>query len=324
MKTCPINNRGVALILVILMISILVAVTLELNRSSRADIYDATNLSDSIRIIYIAKSGFNAGVGLLLTDKNNFDALTEDWADVELIATKSKTLFTDGHFRVPIEDEAGKIQINRLVTGNAFNEDIKGLLIRLLGQPEFNLGEQKILEILDAIKDWIDKDDDVTGSGAENAYYRTLETPYAAKNGPLDCIDELLMIKGVTKSLYYGTRETPGLRQFLTVYGDGRININTAPRLVLRALSKDISPEMVERMDEYRRNKDHDLAGASWYQKVPGMGSLTIDSRLITTTSSFFRIVSIGILHQMSQTVTGVIKREQDRKTVKLLSWKVE
>jgi general secretion pathway protein K len=323
-KICPLNKRGVALILVILMTSILVAVTLELNRSSRADIYDATNLSDSIRLIYIAKSGFNAGVGLLLTDKNNFDALTEDWADVEVIATKSQTLFTDGSFRVPIEDEAGKIQINRLVTGNAFNEDIKGLLIRLLSQPEFNLEEKKMLEILDAIKDWIDKDDEVTGSGAEKAYYSTLEKPYTAKNGPLDCLDELLMIKGMTKSLYYGTRERPGLRHFLTVYGDGRININTAPGLVLRALSKDISPEMAERMDEYRRNKDHDLAGASWYQKVPGMGSLTIDSRLITTSSSFFKIVSIGIRHQMSQTVTGVIKREQDGKTAKILSWKVE
>jgi general secretion pathway protein K len=323
-KTCPSNKRGIALILVILIISILVSITLELNRSSRADIYDAANLSDRIKLLYIAKSGFQAGAGLLLTDKNNFDALTEDWANVELIATKSKTLFKDGYFRVPIEDEAGKIQINRLVTGNAFNEDIKGLLIRLLSQPEFKLDDRRINEIIDAIKDWIDRDDEVTGSGAENAYYSTLEKPYTAKNGPLDCLDELLMIKGVTKSLYYGTRETPGLRQLLTVYGDGRININTAPRLMLRALSKDLSPEMAERMDEYRRNKDHDLASASWYQKVPGMESLTIDSRMITTSSSFFRIVSIGILHQMSQTVTGVIKRGQNQKTAKILSWKVE
>jgi hypothetical protein len=54
------------------------------------------------------------------------------------------------------------------------------------------------------------------------------------------------------------------------------------------------------------------------------MGGLTIDSRLITTSSSFFKIVSIGILHQMSQTVTGVIKRATDQKTTKILSWKVE
>jgi general secretion pathway protein K len=324
-KICPLNERGVALILVILIVSILVTVTLEINRSSRAEVYDATNLSDSIKLLYIAKSGFHAGIGLLLVDKNNFDALFEDWADVKLIARKSRTLFKDGYFDVPIEDESGKIQINRLVTGNAFNEDVKGLMIRLLNQPEFGLEEKRIVEILEAMKDWIDNDDEITGTGgAERAYYSTLENPYTTKNGPLDCIDELLMIKGMTRKLYYGTRETPGLRQLLTVYGDGRININTAPKQVLRALSADMTVEAADKMDVYRRNKDNDLTNILWYQKVTGMVNITLDSRMITTTSSIFRIVSTGILHQMSQTVSGVIKRETDRKMVKILSWKLE
>jgi general secretion pathway protein K len=324
-KICPLNERGVALILVILIVSILVAVTLEMNRSSRAEVYDATNLSDSIKLIYIAKSGFHAGIGLLLMDKNNFDALFEDWADVKLIARKSSTLFKDGYFNVPIEDESGKIQINRQVTGNAFNEDVKGLLIRLLNQPEFGLEEKMIVEILEAIKDWIDNDDEITGTGgAERTYYSTLENPYTTKNGPLDCIDELLMIKGMTRKLYYGTSETLGLRHLLTVYGDGRININTTPKQVLLALSADMTVEAVDKMDAYRRNKDNDLTNILWYQRVPGMANITIDSRLITTTSSIFRIVSTGILHQMSQTVSGVIKRETDRKMVKILSWKLE
>lgn len=325
MKACLSNKRGVALILVIMIVSILTAVTIEMNRSSRSEIYDAANLSDSIRLLYMAKSGFNAGIGLLLLDKNNFDALHEDWADRELIAAKSKTLFKDGYFDVPIEDESGKIQVNRLVDGAAFNEDIKGLMTRLLMQPEFGLEEKSVGEILEAAKDWIDKDDETTGTGgAESAYYSTLEQPYAVKNGPLDCIDELLMIKGVTKELYYGTRETPGLNRLLTVYGDGRININTAPKLVLRALSMNMSIEAAEGMDEYRRNKDNDLATASWYQKVPGMTNIQIDSRLITTTSSFFKIVSTGRLRGMSQTVSGVIRRGADRRAVKILSWKVE
>jgi general secretion pathway protein K len=324
-KICRLNKRGVALILVILIVSILTAVTLEMNRSSRAEIYDAANLSDSVRLLYIAKSGFNAGVGLLLLDKNNFDALYEDWADIELIAAKSKTLFKDGHFEVPIEDEAGKIQINRLVTGAAFNEDIKGLMTRLLLLPEFGLDERQAGEILEAVKDWIDKDDDTTGTGgAESAYYRTLDQPYAAKNGPLDCVEELLMIKGVTKELYYGTRETPGLGRLLTVYGDGRININTAPPLVLRALSKDMDIEAAESMDEYRREKDRDLADAAWYRTIPRMVNIQIDARLITTSSNTFRIVSRGRLRGMSQTVSGVIVRGADRRTAKILSWKIE
>lgn len=325
MKTCPLNERGVALILVILIVSILVAVVLEMNRSTRAEVYAATNLSDSIKLLYMAKSGFHAGVGLLLLDKNNFDALFEDWADVRLIAAKSRTLFADGDCHVPIEDESGKIPINRLVTGNAFNEDIRGLMFRLLSQPEFGLEERKINEILEAVKDWIDKDDDVTGSGgAERAYYGALENPYTPKNGLLDCIDELLMIKGMTKNIYYGTKETPGLRQLLTVYGDGRININTAPKPVLRALSKDMTGTAADDMDQYRRNKDNDLTHATWYKKVSGTADITIDSRLIATTSSVFKIVSTGSLRQMSKTVTGVVKREADGKTAYILSWKWE
>lgn len=325
MKICLLNKRGIALILVIMIVGILTAVTLEMNRSSRAEIYDAANLSDGVKLLYIAKSGFNAGIGLLLLDKNNFDALYEDWADRELIAAKSKTLFKDGYFDVPIEDELGKIQINRLVTGTAFNEDIRGLMTRLLMQPEFGLEERCVGEILDGIKDWIDKDDETTGTGgAESAYYSTLKRPYAAKNGPLDCIDELLMIKGMTKELYYGTRDKPGLSRLLTVYGDGRININTAPKLVLRALSREIDIEAAEIMDEYRRNKDNDLADALWYQKVSGMVNIQIDARLITTTSNIFKIVATGRMHGMSQTVSGIVKRGTNRKAVKILSWKIE
>ena len=59
------NNRGIALITVILIVGILVAVVIELNRSSRADIYDAANLSDGIKLTYIAKSGFYGAAALL-------------------------------------------------------------------------------------------------------------------------------------------------------------------------------------------------------------------------------------------------------------------
>lgn len=325
MKPCPLNKRGVALVLVIMVVGILTAVTLQMNRSSRAEVYEAANLSDHVRLLYIAKSGFNAGVGLLLLDRNHFDALYEDWADTDLIAAKSKALFKEGHFEVPIEDESGKIQINRLVTGSAFNEDIRGIMTRLLMLPEFGLEERQVGEILEAVKDWIDKDDETTGTGgAESAYYRTLDQPYAAKNGPLDCIEELLMIKGVTKELYYGTRETPGLSRLLTVYGDGRINVNTAPLLVLRTLSKDMDIEAAKSMDEYRREKDRDLSDPAWYRTVPRMTNIQIDARLITTTSSTFRIISRGRLHGMSQTVSGVVVRGADRRTAKILSLKIE
>jgi len=69
------NERGVALILVILMISVIVAVTLHLNILSRSGIYEAANLGDGIQATCVAKSGFYAGEALLREDKNSFDSL---------------------------------------------------------------------------------------------------------------------------------------------------------------------------------------------------------------------------------------------------------
>ncbi len=75
---------------------------------------------------------------------------------------------------VRIEDEKGKIPLNKLVTGSAVNADIKDMLLRLLKQPEFDLDERKAAEIVDAIIDWMDDNDEITGAGAESSYYASL------------------------------------------------------------------------------------------------------------------------------------------------------
>ena len=305
------------------MISLIIAVTIQLNRSSRAEIYEAANLSDGIRLHDVARSGFHAGEALLLADKNNFDALTETWANTEMLSLKSEAYFENASFKLLIEDEAGKIAVNKLVSGSAFNNPIRDLLLRLLTGPYFHLEQSKAEELLEAIKDWIDADGDITGGGAEDAYYAGLARPYAAKNAPLDCIEELLMIKGVTRELFYGTGESPGLAQCLTVFGDGNINVNTAPVSVLRALAAEMTSEMVAVLDEYRRDENNDLANGTWYQKIPGTAGIHFPSALLVVRSNVFRITAVGVRGRMTERVTGVVTREADKRKIKLLSWKV-
>ena len=50
MKTMGSNSRGVALIVVLLMVSIITALTIQFSRDTRADITAAANLSDGIRL----------------------------------------------------------------------------------------------------------------------------------------------------------------------------------------------------------------------------------------------------------------------------------
>jgi len=323
-KKILLNDRGVALILVILMISIIIAVTLQLNISSRSGIYEAANLGDGIRAACAAKSGFYTGEALLIEDIRDLDSLNEDWANLESVSADSETLFNGEYFRLNIEDESGKISINSLIKENdEYNPGIKKFMERFLSLPKFNLDEQQIRDIVDAVKDWIDKDDAVTGFGAENMHYTGLEKPYACKNAPLDCIEELLMIKGITEDLYYGAGETPGIAKYLTMHGNEKININTAPNLILKALSDKITDEMVSNMDEYRRDKENNLSAPEWYKKVAGMAGISIDSGLITTKSDTFVITSTGYLNDISRKVSGIIERHSDGKTMAILSWKV-
>jgi general secretion pathway protein K len=322
MKIIFLNNRGIALITVILIIVILVAVVIELNRSSRADIYDAANLSDGIKLTYIAKSGFYGAAALLTNSSNDYNTLRDDWAKMETVSLQSNTLFPEGYFIARIEDEAGKIPLNKLVNGEEYNQEIREMLIRLLGQPEFGLEARKIDEIVDSIKDWIDTDDNTSSYGAESGYYTSLDSPYKVKNAPFDCIEELLMVKGITKEIFYGTKSKPSLAKYVTANSEGLININTAPKMVLRSLSDEISSDLADRLDEYRTKEGNDLASNQWYKKVPGMEAITIKQELITTKSNYFKIISTGKMNNMSKTITGIVQRQQSQKSVKIIKWR--
>ena len=58
-------------------------------------------------------------------------------------------------------------------------------------------------EIADAILDWVDDDDEEREFGAEADFYSGLAPAYAPKNGPLDSLDELLLVRGVTPDLLF-------------------------------------------------------------------------------------------------------------------------
>ena len=318
------NRRGVALIIVLMMVSIIVALTIQLNRDTRSEVYGAANISDGIRLRYIAESGFYVGEALLLADKTAFDAVTEQWANTEMIALQSEAFFDNGGFKLAIQDEGGKIGVNSLVTGTAYNPLTRDLLLRLLTGPSFRLEQRKAEELIDAIKDWIDADDEVTGGGAEGAYYAGLARPYAAKNAPIDCIEELLMVKGVSRELYYGTGQSPGLAQCMTVFSDGKININTAPKPVLRALAVEMTDGDADWLDQFRRDVRNNLADPAWYQKLPRASGLNVPAGLIKVKSDIFQITAVGIQGRMTERIAGIVKREADRRKATLLSWKVE
>jgi type II secretory pathway component PulK len=96
-------------------------------------------------------------------------------------------------FRYGVVDESGKININALMQ---LNPDMAHNM--LLNLPNMTEG------IANSILDWIDADDDPRPGGAENDYYSGLTPPYRCKNGPLNTVEELLLVQGITPSLLLG------------------------------------------------------------------------------------------------------------------------
>jgi general secretion pathway protein K len=329
MERCLKNKSGIALVLSILIIGLIVAVTLQFNTSMWSELHAATNLGDGVKLGSIARSGFNYALAVLFEDgtsEEKFDAQHEAWADSAALSVNSASQFEEGRFEVKIIDHSGRIQVNQLVNlKGEFNTKQKELLTRFLKWEEFGLEEEEVRIVIESIKDWIDPDNDVMDLGAESPYYQTLEGPYSCRNAPMESLEELLLIRGITKELFYGTKEKPGISDYMTIHGSeggGKININTADPLVLRSLSDQIDDDRIKNMVEYRMDEGNDLKDAKWYQKVSGMSDVSIDPDLITTSSIYFEIRSKGFKGAMTREVKGVVERKEG--ALKILSWRVE
>ncbi|MCX7982035.1 MAG: type II secretion system minor pseudopilin GspK [Syntrophales bacterium] len=316
------KKDGVALIVVLLAICAVIPVVLELQRTVRQTTSAALNERDREILYQMANSGFNIGQAVLMNrEEKPYVSLTQKWAQLAEPSGWADKLFPDGNLKIKIEDELGKIPLNMLISGNKINGEIKNMIIRLLCLPEFAMSQEQAEGIVAAIIDWIDADEEITPGGAESVYYRSRAFPYDAKGAPLDDIYELLMIKGITKDMFYGKANRPGLKDLLSLHGTGRININTAPLMVLRSLTPEITYDLAKEMDVYRRNEYNDLSDVMWYKKVKGMADITINRDVITVKSEIFRIHSQALLERMQRNVTGIVEL-QGQKKPKILSFR--
>ncbi|MDX1707305.1 MAG: general secretion pathway protein GspK [Desulfobacterales bacterium] len=348
------NNRGIALLLVISVTTILIAAALEYNRRSRFTVMSSVAARDQLVLSQMASSGIHAAMALLAKDRaeSNMDSLLEDWANPDKVKELlNDILFDEGELTVTISDEMGRIQINALVTfpeSRNFNDSQRQILERYL-----NFLKDETVEtpedsqppaIINSLKDWLDSGDDdaITGlSGAESAYYQDLSPSYRSRNGPVADIYDLLLVKGITPEIFYGNPDKPGMIDALTVYGmkpgagteftfSGKININTAPLPVLVALMPSENPELAAAFyalrEEMAADKSApDFSNPAWYQNIAELSGMSLDANMLTTASDIFRIVSEAKVNDSKLIATAVVERRQNEKsgkwTCQILDW---
>src|SRR5262249_3937245 len=103
-----------------------------------------------------------------------------------------------GKFTVKMVDLERKFNISAITEANPV---ILETALMMVGADNAD-----IPTIIDSYFDWVDNDGPKTHlSGAENPDYLAMDPPYYAKNGPVDDIRELLLIKGMTEQIFWGT-----------------------------------------------------------------------------------------------------------------------
>jgi len=303
------SEKGVALILTLLITAILVTLTVEVNYSTQVDLIIAGNFRNDVQASYLAKSGVNIAISYLKYDVENTDTdnLDEDWAK-----SYPPIPVGGGFVKVVTEDENAKININ--VMGNEkadpkIRDALSEAISILFERAEVDMG------ILDSIIDWVDPDDEPLPEGAETAYYGSLDPPYECKNAPLDTLSELLMIKGVTDEIY------GKISKYLTIYSNGMINVNTVGKEVLMCLDEGIDEAMLEGIIEYRREKPfegrEELKDVINNDEVYGRISPIIDVK-----SNAFSVTSTGRVERVEKVVRAVIDREG--KGISCRYWRME
>ncbi len=300
MKHEVFSEKGMALIITLLITAILVAVITEVVYTVHTHAMITESFKDGERAAMLAEGGVRlATMGINEVMKGKiYTALSPD-------ETQQVVPEGDGVLTIRIEDEEGKFPVNSIVFANGeTNADRYAAYSRLLDGAGFSDG------LADTLADWIDINDEPRAKGAETYdYYMKLSPPYTAKNAPLDSIDEMMLVKGYTPQVY------GKLSPFVTVYSDGMININSAPKEVLMALSGDITGEMADKVIDYRgKNPFQNTADI---RKVSGFETIGFSLQDKTTVrSSVFRIFSRAAVGTGIKDVEAVVDTQNGGKVL--------
>jgi len=287
-----------------------------------------------------------------------WDSLNQKWAGgpmgtnevLETVSLENNEL-GPGVFSIKIIDLERKVNINLI---NEMSVTILQQALNLVGADPGDIST-----ISDSFLDWIDVDEHPHLSGTESADYVARPNlgyaPYVSKNGPIDDLSELLLIRGVTPEIYFGPTgpgigllagprrpqamaflnmpppgmgSPVGLVDLFTPISTGMININTASAQVLQ-LIPGIDPTLAQSIVSTRAGldgvegteDDMPFRTPGELMNVPGMppGAIQQASGTFVTRSSTFEVVVDCHVGQYRRQYIGVLRRIPGNRDVQTL-----
>ncbi len=212
---------GFALVLVLWVLAFLSVIAIALIRETREQTRFAAAMLEDAKAEALAEGGVQRAMAALLDPAPDWQA---DGAPHEL-------RLGDGVVTVRIEDESGKIDLNRA-------DD--AALVSLLESAGLELEEARRLAA--AIEDYRDPDDIRRPGGAEAVDYQAAGLTHGPRNAPFESPEELLEVLGMTPAVL------AAVEPLLTVYSPAQeVNLAAASEAVLRALPR-LDPARLEQL----------------------------------------------------------------------------
>jgi general secretion pathway protein K len=275
------NQRGSALIITLLLVTVLVSLVVNFVYEVHIDSSSLSNWSNAQRASFIAKSGQTLG-------SQYIDGIREaEYSDErELNLPVNESFGAGSELTIMIEDENSKFNINSIINQNgSTNEEALSSLKKLLDYLNINPNLAIVLA------DWIDPD-----SEPRRPYSEVM-----TKDTFLWSADELQLVKGIDPDTY------EKLAPHLTVSEKfGReININTAEIPVLVSLHKDMTEDLAKRIIEYREDSPFD--DLSQLNSIVGVKIRTGIIGKATTKSTDFRIISTATVNEIIRTIESIV-----------------
>ena len=251
-----IDSRGSILIIALWALTLLAVFAVILGYNVRQKMFLVKRLEARDELRYIAEAGVRKAIAELKKEsEKSYHAMNDTWSSnpqafKDVGAGDGVFNMCAGYMRDPatgaritrygLIDEERKININQ-----ANRETLGHLFVAVL-----NIDEMEAQALAASIIDWRDSDEElsVPVGSAESSYYRGLPNPYEAKNADFEVMNELLLVNGMNEDIY------EKVRGYITVYGQGKVNANTASREVLLALG--LNEHIVKNIIAFRRGKD--------------------------------------------------------------------
>lgn len=307
MKIKRVQEKGIALFMVLWVLVLLSGIATEFCFAMRTEVNMVRNFKEQTEAYYIALAGLNHAVYELLRNESSPEKkklLVDENEDTAEMSSRWRmntdippVPFAGGRYKVYIGNEAGKINLN-----TANESQLKMML------NGFEIEEREKSIIVDSIMDWRDENDLHRMNGAENDYYQSLPKPYDCKNGDFDAIEELLMVRGITSEIFYG-----GLKNMVTAFkddgskrgkvrrrsgkaGGSKICINAAPRAMLLSLPQ-MTDDLAQSVIDFR--KDADFKSLGELSILLGADVYGAISPYVTLQASlYYQILSVGSIKE--------------------------